>query len=402
MTSIKRLLAPVIDVLLCLAFPWRLLRRRSMIGFMPRRVLVCRTDHIGDVYLSMPALALVRAHYPDAHLTVLVASWAAPLLSVIGCQDELLICDPPWWVSKRNARFGTAITQGGWRALWRTIRLLRSHKFDLCIELRGDVRQIVAFGVLGGPRRLLTRHRNGGAVLADRAPQIDEQLHECDQNLLLVKALGIPDALPVFPTPYSAENAVRIQSLLAGMPAEPDSITIMVHPGAKWINRWPSESYAELLREVGKEFSHLRVLLTGAGSEAALCLQVADALPGCAHVLAGRLNLTETAALMAKVDLVVMADTGPMHFLNALTTPAVLLFGPTFPARFAPRGRHIQVISTGDCCAASLHETCTRSHPGAHSACMAKIGVQEVLYQVRRLLIETHKTKRDTLSLPVE
>jgi len=382
----RRALIAAVDFGLALAFPWRRLRRRGPVPADPHRVLVCRVDHIGDVFLSLPALARVRAHYPNAQLTVLVASWAAALLRAAGCQDQLLVCDPPWWVAKRKSRFGRAEAAGGWLALWKMILTLRARRFDLCIELRGDVRQIVAFGVLGGARFLLTRRRNGGAGLADLALAINESMHECDQNLALVGALGIVAAPPVFPEPCSAADVRRVQELLGRLREVPGGRTVVVHPGAKWVNRWPVEAYIELLRGLADPPGGVRVLLTGAAAESALCEQLAAALPGQAHSLAGCLTLTETAALFAAADLVVMADTGPMHFLNAIATPALLLFGPTAAARFAPRGPHITLLGNAQCCAEGLHEICTRVAPGAASACMAQLGPQEVLRHARAKL----------------
>jgi len=389
--KLKPIFIFVLDTLLYLLLPWRMISRNSLVDFKPKSILFCRTDHIGDVYLSLPALALVRNHYPDSHLVVLAPSWAESLFRVAGCQDELLICDPPWWTKKRKNRFGTTgSSEGGWLALWRTIQKIRSQNFDLCIEMRGDVRQIIAFGWLGGAKRLLTRERNGGAGLADLAPKIDESLHECEQNIVLVRSLGISETKPIFATPYSASDALHVHNLLTNTPITPmqggNTLTILIHPGAKWVNHWPMEYYSDLITALGNEYPKLSVILTGSGSESDVCQKISDSLPERSFVLAGKLKLTETAALMSLVDLVIMADTGPMHFLNAITTPAVLLFGPTSPTRFAPYGEHIEVISAGDCCHSSLHEFCTRSSPDTPSDCMARISVSKVLCRARKLL----------------
>ncbi len=383
---LKRVFIGLIDILLFLAFPGRSLRRHLPESHEIRRILVCRTDHIGDVFLSLPALARVRAHYPAAHLTVLAASWSAPVLSAATSHDELLICDPPWWVARRSSRFGEAESNGSWRALWQTIRRLRARRFDLCIALRGDVREITCFGVLGGARSILTRPRNGGAALADLAPAIDDALHECDQNLLLIGALGIPAVPPEFPTPYTAADAARMREWLAGQAWPQLSRIVVIHPGAKWVNRWPEEAYVELIRGLTTEPGAVHLLLTGSASEAALCERLAEVAPKQAHSLAGTLSLTETAAVMDAADLVVMADTGPMHFLNAVTTPAILLFGPTAAARFAPRGSHITVLGAEECCETALHETCVRANAGAPSVCMASLAPPKVLRSARDIL----------------
>ncbi|MGR8930439.1 MAG: glycosyltransferase family 9 protein [Gammaproteobacteria bacterium] len=391
MINKKIILIYLINVVLAALFPWRWLRRRSLKGLLPDSVLFCRVDHIGDVYLSLPALASVRAAYPNAKLVVLAPSWAESLFRVAGYHDELLICDPPWWVSRRKMRFGGSDRQKSWLALWQTIVKIRRYSFDLCIEMRGDVRQILAFGVLGGATRLLTRSRNGAAFLADYAPTIDESLHECQQNLDLIKALGITDKPPVFPKPYSEMDIESANRQLLNLSSDKDEMTVLIHPGAKWVNQWPAQYYSKLIAELGAEFPEFRVLLTGAESESALCEQIATSLPERAISLAGRLTLTETAALMASVNLILMADTGPMHFLNAVRTPAILLFGPTSPTRFCPYGNHIQVIAMGDCCIENLHEVCHRVAKGEPSDCMARIDYVKVISFVRETM---RKAKR--------
>ncbi|MGI9145978.1 MAG: glycosyltransferase family 9 protein, partial [Chloroflexota bacterium] len=44
---------------------------------VPRRVLLVRPDHIGDVLLTSPAVALLRVSLPSAHLTYMVGPWSA-------------------------------------------------------------------------------------------------------------------------------------------------------------------------------------------------------------------------------------------------------------------------------------------------------------------------------------
>lgn len=45
-----------------------------------QRLLVARTDRLGDVLLTLPAVQALRAAYPDARLGLLVADPWVPLL----------------------------------------------------------------------------------------------------------------------------------------------------------------------------------------------------------------------------------------------------------------------------------------------------------------------------------
>jgi ADP-heptose:LPS heptosyltransferase len=69
-------------------------------------------------------------------------------------------------------------------------------------------------------------------------------------------------------------------------------------------------------------------------------------------VVAGRTDLLGLAALVARAGRVVCGDTGIAHLATALRTPSVLLFGPTSPRRWGPRGRGAHLVlwsgRTGD------------------------------------------------------
>src|SRR5690606_14681989 len=55
-------------------------------------------------------------------------------------------------------------------------------------------------------------------------------------------------------------------------------------------------------------------------------------------VLAGTLGLLDLVALISDCRLLICGDTGVGHIATATGTPSVLLFGPTPPNRWGPRG----------------------------------------------------------------
>ena len=54
------------------------------------RILAIKLKQIGDVLLSEPALRAIKAHFPNAHLTVIINSYTAPMLKNASYIDELL------------------------------------------------------------------------------------------------------------------------------------------------------------------------------------------------------------------------------------------------------------------------------------------------------------------------
>ena len=80
-----------------------------------------------------------------------------------------------------------------------------------------------------------------------------------------------------------------------------------------------------------------RVVVTGGGGERPLAEALVDAagLPA-GSLLAGDLDLSRLAALVADARLVLCGDTGVAHLASAYRTPSVVLFGPTSPAHWGP------------------------------------------------------------------
>ena len=67
------------------------------------------------------------------------------------------------------------------------------------------------------------------------------------------------------------------------------------------------------------------IVLTGSPAERAMTAQLEDALRDQRVInAAGKLSLREAAALIARLDVLVTPDTGPLHVAAALKTPTSL------------------------------------------------------------------------------
>ena len=53
-------------------------------------MIVARHDRLGDVVVSLPAVAALRAAYPSAHLAMMVRPRTAPLAQMVAGVDEVL------------------------------------------------------------------------------------------------------------------------------------------------------------------------------------------------------------------------------------------------------------------------------------------------------------------------
>ncbi|NJM06470.1 glycosyltransferase family 9 protein, partial [Candidatus Gracilibacteria bacterium] len=75
-------------------------RRGTLSG--PRRILVIKPDHLGDLLLATPALRQLRAFQPEAHIVGLVGPWASFLWR--GNHDLSAVLEVPFPGFERTAQ----------------------------------------------------------------------------------------------------------------------------------------------------------------------------------------------------------------------------------------------------------------------------------------------------------
>ena len=365
-----------------LFFPCRLLRR-WLRRYDPRdikKILILRMDGLGDLVISTAALREIRKGFPEAEITLVIGPWSQGIAPCIPFHDHLIVHDA----------FAFGIFRGERRIKlgqeWAFIRRLREGRFDLGIDLRGDILSIIPL-FLSRVRFRFGRDRWGGGFLLTHPVSTDrlKDIHEKDKTLVLLDALKIPvtDRDLELRVP-EAEDAFVEQFLReCQIPQEARIVTIAPAALYSW-KAWPPERYAELIARLSKE-TPCRVFLVGGPGDR----KVLDGIVNLSGVrtmnCSGLLNLCQTAALLRRSALFIGNDSGLSHIAAAMKTPLIQLFGPGEPEKFGYTGPDRIVIQRADC----PHHPCQqRDCSTPRDWCMNKIAVVDVLVAVLRLLGE--------------
>jgi ADP-heptose:LPS heptosyltransferase len=108
--------------------------------------------------------------------------------------------------------------------------------------------------------------------------------------------------------------------------------------------------------------------------------------------LAGRSDIPELVALLARADVLVTNDSGPMHIAAAAGTDTVALFGPETPALYRPLcsapGQHHRVhyLALGCSPCMFVHDNKVLACWFSQAKCMTGIAASDVLASVEALL----------------
>jgi ADP-heptose:LPS heptosyltransferase len=348
-----------------------------------REVLVLRLDRIGDVIMSLPALADLRAALPRARIRLAVGTWSADVARTAPV-DEVLVWSAPWVGRASEGADGLA-------DLARRARSLREAGLDLALDLQGDVRAALLMRLTGARRRVGYANTGGGWLLTDVVP-LDETVSWVEQNRRAVArvtggAAGGPVDL------LTAEERGFGGRLVADLGLASRRPLVAVHPGGgRPVKQWDLGRWAELAQRLQREF-HATILITGSEADRPLAEGLSRRLPLRPVDLTGRLSLREMVALLAELDLFLSPDTGTMHAACAVGTPSVTVFGPSDPVRYfsggtgESGGRHVVVRAELWCAPCNLiRRPPAECDDGAPPECLRLVEVDAMYREAARLL----------------
>lgn len=372
----ERRLVQAVDAVLT---PLRLLPRRRRAP-APSRVLLLRLERIGDLLMTLDAIADARAAWPRAEIDLAVGSWNADLARLIPGVTNVIVADVPWLARERAG--------DSWPALIGKARRWRTRRYDLVVNFEPDVRSNVLAWLSGAPTRVGYWTGGGGALLTDRF-EYDPSSHvSANARRLIERAAGgqasrADERAAALSVPSALVDAARARLEAAGARR-----AIGVHAsGGRESKQWHLDRFAGVARALAAERG-ATIVLTGSAGDRALVDRVRAQLDGVPVLdLTGALDVPALAAQLTTLDLLVTGDTGPMHLAAAVDTPVVALFGPSDPRRYGPRGARSRVIRIdlpcSPCGQVRLPPERCRGHV---PDCLDGISVDAVLAAARELM----------------
>jgi len=354
--------------------------RRRLRPVTPQRILVLRLERIGDLLMTLPALADLRTLAPGAEIDLVVGSWNADLARAVDPVTRVLSLDAAWLARERQGQTLPWLVRAARR--WRHI------PYDLAINFEPDIRSNLLLAASGAGWTAGYRSGGGGALL-DVSIDYDTRAHTTDNARRLVSAIfdaAVPDELsPTLVVPAEAhEHASRLLAT-----AERPLIGVHVS-GGRAVKQWPPERFADVARRL-VETAGATIVLTGGAADRSLVDVVRAALPP-SHVIdvAGHADLLTLGGILERLDVLITGDTGPMHLAIAVGTPVVAVFGPSDPARYGPRGPYDRIVRIDLPCSPCNRIRQPPARCVGHTPdCLALIGQERVLEAARTALHES-------------
>ena len=348
---------------------------------MKPRILLIRLSALGDIVVSLPAIAALRETRPDVAIDWLVEDRFAGLLDEVVGVDRVLV-----FPRGRATRVSPIV---------RHVRALRAERYEAAVDLQGNLKSAGQLAAARAQRKigLAARHAKEGAHRAARE-RVDlptsRTVHRAERARSLLAPLGVgipangeasrwPDSMrPEFRRHADVEEELdRDLGPPGGHPR------VLIHPGTSAFGafkRLPAATFGEVARSLADDGATVRVI-HGPGEEA-LAKEVADASDGAAEVLPPRHGLRGLIATTRRADLVIASDSGPLHLAAAAGAATVGLFGPKDPAIYAPPFSRSRVVRHPVPCSPCSLRRC------ADPICMTDMTAGEVVAAARSALAD--------------
>ena len=303
----------------------------------PQRILWIRLDHIGDGVMSIPAIAALRARFPNAQIDALVRPPFAPLLEEMQLVDNIILGDTPRFPNKPGAagRFGALAS------IHKLAKGMRG-KYDLAIDARGDdVARLVAYWSRAphrlGPDRIFYEQPNAtnfSFLMTHLTHVSNTPGHAVIDNLKNFQPLDVSEV--DFHWPISTTHQEETQRLLKHLKINSPFAVIQTRSNDR-ARDWSAEGFSEIADYLVSQHG-LKVLLCGAAVDIPYNNHIINLAKSTfdIHNIAGELKLVELPALFSKAKIMISVDTGPMHLGAVAEVPIVALMLPDLALRHYP------------------------------------------------------------------
>lgn len=328
-----------------------------MINLDHKKILISRTDSIGDVMLTLPICAWLKERFKGLEIHFLGSSYTKDIINAYDIIDQF----HDW----------TAISKLSFEE---QINSIKSNEFDAIIHVfpRKQIARLAKRSKI--PVRVGTSHRLFHLTTCNYRVNFTRKrsdLHESQLNHELLRPFGLVD----IPT---LEDVIKTTSHF-----NPDEVeippefkgAILLHPKSQGsAKEWPVAKYMELAVELSKEGK--KVVFTGTENEG---IQFRNEIPQNDLIKdsTGQLSLQQLLSLIKQSEALVACSTGPLHIAGYCGIKTIGLFSsrrPIHPGRWKALGENVVIIQKENCSTCANGEDCN---------CILEITVEEVFEKLK-------------------
>lgn len=317
-----------------------------------KRIIISRTDSIGDVVLTLPLCVWLKTHFPQASLVYLCKSYTKSVVECFSSIDEIILLEEVEDMSRiqRNS------------ALFADV-ILHVYPNQKIAQWAKEAKIT---------HRIGTSHRWAHWIYCNERVDFTRKnadLNEAQLNFHLLRPLGLKK-IPDF-----SEIKEMSKHFLANRSSLIEGDYVILHPFSKGSAvEYPLENYVRIAERLMQ--NGYKVVVSGTAMEGEKIGTRFDHLPGIINGVA-RYSLKELIEIIQGAQGFVACSTGPLHLAGIMNVKTVGLFSPRKPIdprRWSPLGMQTKCLV--------YDEGCKNCHRKKLCNCIEKIPFDRIVEQL--------------------
>lgn len=283
-----------------------------------KNILVIKLSALGDFIQALGPMKAIRAHHPDARITLLTTKAYEQFGKDCGYFDDV-------WIDEKPKLFNLS----GWVNL---SRQLNQASFDRVYDLQNNDRTRIYFKLLRSSNRPeWVGTAKGGSHYNDSPERTKGTAFEGHKQTLLLAGIENVDIdrLEWIKDDLSEFNLNKDYALIVAgcAPSRPEK-------------KWPTENFTSIAKKLVKQ--NIQPVLIGSKAEEKTNKAIKKACPEALD-LTNKTSITQIACLGREASLAVTNDTGPAHIVSVTSCPCFVAFSTkgSNPDKHAPLGEHV-------------------------------------------------------------
>jgi len=347
----------------------------------PKKILVIRNDHLGDLILSTQVFREIKKKYPKAHVTALIDPKTRPVIEKNKNVDEIIEMGLFWRKKKIKPFF----------EYLKVLKKLRREKFDVGVDVRGSLYNMFFYLYLPKVKRRVAYFNKSGGKVFLTDPVLFSKRESWRYTIIGIvnKALNMnsKDFWPEIVTDKGDEK-------IADDFLKKNKINkyVCLIPGITTSSKgWPIEKFKQLIIKFNKKYPKHKVLLVGGKKEEEIINCITKESKNGVPVI--DLNLRAVSLIFKKADAIVACDGGLKAVAWIVHGNLIYLAGPVdqelHPASFDKNTK--VVMHKLPCYPCNWSKPCEMPHG---KWCMDLISVEEVMKEIEKFIKKSGKDKK--------
>lgn len=300
-----------------------------------KKILLLRTEHIGDYILSIPAIKVLREQFPKARIDLVVGPWNKELAEATPYIDKAIIFNNP--LIERNITYIKLLKEltFGLLKYLKFFRKINKENYNLLINFSNRKISNLFLKFIKADVKISGTEKGVRRIQEDK--RCLELVHgENDTGRIHLK--------------FTENQKKKVEKFIKTNRLNKFYIIHPITPITE--KNWPIERWAKICKKLNKNF----VFIGSKKEKDNISKLIKDNNLDNCYNSAGLFSLLETFYLIEKSEKFIGLDSGPLHLAKLTKTPIIAIFGPTDEKIWGPIRKADKTIKKEDIQDISIEE----------------------------------------------